>query len=698
MSEQASLEASLTKGTDDTWMVHLRAVPPTISPRIPGDIVVVVDVSGSMQQEAKLQAASGTEAGAPNLSVLDIVKHAVKTVMHAMATTDRLGIVAYSDKATIALPMTHMNEAGLQTAEAALMKLRADGQTNLWDGLKSGLDMLDRAQRAGATSAILLLTDGVPNVEPAGGHISAVRSYCAQRGGKLPATLHTFGFGYDLDSKLLDDLANEGGGLYVFIPDAGFVGTALVNCTANALTSFGRNVELCLEPAAGVSVQQVLGYTISEGPSGHSIVSLSALQLGQSKDVLVRIAAQGAPTELLKARLSYDGPNGRVPIEVSVDASCAAGNVQELHLQTCRLKLAEVVHQALQLPGELPMARGPIAALLEEIRTGGEYDRLKGLREDVTGQLSEAFSRADWYQSWGRHYLRSLARAHLTQQCSNFKDPGVQLYGGRAFEEVRDRADDIFLSLPAPTPEDNSGFDMLMAMGFDEDRVRRALVAANNDPELAAQYCMDVIPTRPVAAATRPAAQRAAPAAAPAAVAINMAAYHNPYGGCFAGESQVLMSDGQKLPLRELSPGDRVATSSGMAEVLCLVEIRSDLQEALLVELPGGLKITPWHPVLYHDAWRFPAELGEVRTVPCAAVYNLVLSEGHVLKVDDTWAVSLGHGLVGDVVGHEYWGSRRVIEDLQRQKGWASGKVVLNALCILRDSFGQAAGMEHEQQ
>ena len=51
----------------------------------------------------------------------------------------------------------------------------------------------------------------------------------------------------------------------------------------------------------------------------------------------------------------------------------------------------------------------------------------KGLLADMEGQVMEAISRGDYYQKWGKHYLPSLARAHQLQQCSNFKDPGVQV-------------------------------------------------------------------------------------------------------------------------------------------------------------------------------------------------------------------------------------------------------------------------------
>ena len=42
------------------------------------------------------------------LNILDVVKHAVKTVMHILQDDDRLAIVAFSSKASLTLPLTPM--------------------------------------------------------------------------------------------------------------------------------------------------------------------------------------------------------------------------------------------------------------------------------------------------------------------------------------------------------------------------------------------------------------------------------------------------------------------------------------------------------------------------------------------------------------------------------------------------------------
>merc|ERR1712045_702080 len=84
----------------------------------------------------------------------------------------------------------------------------------------------------------------------------------------------------------------------------------------------------------------------------------------------------------------------------------------------------------------------------EDTQSGSDLD---ALYQDLRGQATEAISTRDYYNSWGKHYLLSLATAHLHQFCNNFKDPGVQLYGrGSLFSETQETLDDIFAKVPPP--------------------------------------------------------------------------------------------------------------------------------------------------------------------------------------------------------------------------------------------------------
>lgn len=64
---------------------------------------------------------------------------------------------------------------------------------------------------------------------------------------KLPRpNIHVFGYGYELDTYLLSEIAETGHGTYTYIPDCSMVGTAFVNFMASALSTITSNVVLKL--------------------------------------------------------------------------------------------------------------------------------------------------------------------------------------------------------------------------------------------------------------------------------------------------------------------------------------------------------------------------------------------------------------------------------------------------------------------
>lgn len=86
-------------------------VPPThphpgviASGHVPVDIVLVIDVSASMNAAAPPPKAPDNSTGIQEdfgLSVLDLTKHAALTIMETLNEDDRLSIVTYSTRATV---------------------------------------------------------------------------------------------------------------------------------------------------------------------------------------------------------------------------------------------------------------------------------------------------------------------------------------------------------------------------------------------------------------------------------------------------------------------------------------------------------------------------------------------------------------------------------------------------------------------
>lgn len=105
-----------------------------------------------------------------------------------------------------------MNDGGKKRALSCVDRLQPQGTTNLWDGLSKAMNVMTEAGVGAGSSMghILLLTDGIPNIIPPRGHIPMLKRY--KKGVSLPFNIGTMGFGYELDSQLLVDIAREGEG------------------------------------------------------------------------------------------------------------------------------------------------------------------------------------------------------------------------------------------------------------------------------------------------------------------------------------------------------------------------------------------------------------------------------------------------------------------------------------------------------
>jgi len=279
--------------------------------------------------------------------------------------------------------------------------------------------------------------------------------------------------------------------------------------------------------------------------------------------------------------------------------------------------------------------------------------RMKALVDDLRDQVMQAFSKDEFYNKWGIHYLPSLIRAHLLQQCTNFKDPGLQNYGGTLFRQIRDQLDDIFLNLPAPKPS---------------IKAPPPKNSNNNNNNSNVKYT----PPAPV----------------------NMKRYHNIGNGCFHGDCSVLMKNGTQKLVKNIRKGDIIMSPNGPSTVLCTIEFPCKDSKTDLVELEGGLLLTPYHPIRIHGKWNFPCEIAPVLSSRnCHSVFTFVLDKIHIMKINGIECVTLGHGLEENVVKHPYFGTQRIIEDLKEMKGWNLGFVKVMSPFVRDSKTGLVSGL-----
>ncbi|KAF7983162.1 hypothetical protein HWV62_23388 [Athelia sp. TMB] len=649
--------------------VLVTLTPPAAAPRAPMDICCVIDVSGSMGSEAPVPGDGGVKEHT-GLSVLDVVKHSLKTIIATM-------------KSTIAAGLTEMTTEGKASVLKTIDELSPLSSTNLWDGLKTGMNLLNDAYTStdpghsttGRLPMLFVFTDGIPNIDPPRGHIPSLNAYLERHSAARAFSISTFGFGYGLDSALLLEIAQVGGGGYSFIPDAGMVGTVFVHSMANAYATYAPRATLSVEVPEGVEVkvEGMVGDEVKRASWGLS-VEAGDIQFGQTRDYVLSFPKGLIPADLgLTATFKpFTSTESLRTDTIALSHSANPPDLTALEYNSIRLSLITTLLEA--KANNLHETRSLFTALEHSIASSAllsSYAPAQALARDISGQGTIGLDPAQ-FRRWGRHYFPSLARSHARQQCANFKDPGLQVYGkeSKVFQQERDELSETFDTLPPPKPST-----------LHQNQPHRGVIHNMPGRGMARMMSSSVTP-----------ASRAPP---------SMAMYQQADGPCFTGPSKVLLADGTHARVDSLKRYSELMTLLGPREVAVVVRTAIEHGEMLLCKLGDELVLTPWHPVTQQSKWVFPTDVVVPTLQSCEAIYSLLLfpaagAEGHTVNIGGVWCTTLGHGLVDpsidDVRTHSYLGSySSILRDLSRMNGFHENGVV-ECAGTRRDENGRISG------
>ena len=160
------------------------------------DIVFVLDTSGSMADEGKMEKA----------------RAALLFGIRGLREGDRFNVIGFAgEEHLMENDLISANAQGKKRGEDFIQKLKPTGGTNINDALKAAVRQFTSSDRP---KMLVFMTDGLPTV----GETNVDKIITNAKETKVEGLrLFTFGVGYDVNTRLLDKLAAEEGGVADYV-------------------------------------------------------------------------------------------------------------------------------------------------------------------------------------------------------------------------------------------------------------------------------------------------------------------------------------------------------------------------------------------------------------------------------------------------------------------------------------------------
>jgi Ca-activated chloride channel homolog len=222
--------------------VYLRVGLEGIAPheeggRVPANVLLVVDQSGSMKGDRIGQA-----------------REAALMAVERLGDADVLGVVSYSDNAYVLSPAARLRDT--ERVRAAIRNIDAEGRTALYAGVSQGIRELRPFVDPYKVNRIILLSDGLANVGPSSPQeLEALGREAAQAG----ITVTTIGLGLGYNEDLMTRLALASDGNHAFVERPQDLVKIFNEEFGDVLAAIGGDVEIIIECPDGFEPVRVLG-------------------------------------------------------------------------------------------------------------------------------------------------------------------------------------------------------------------------------------------------------------------------------------------------------------------------------------------------------------------------------------------------------------------------------------------------------
>ncbi|XP_057471258.1 E3 ubiquitin-protein ligase WAV3-like [Actinidia eriantha] len=402
------------------------------TPRVPVDLVTVLDISGSMV---------GTK--------LALLKRAMGFVIQNLGSTDRLSVIAFSSTARRLFPLRRMSDMGRQQALQAVNSLVANGGTNIAEGLRKGAKVMEDRREKNPVASIILLSDGQDTYTVSGSGANKQQpnyrlllplSIHGNESAAFKIPVHSFGFGMDHDASSMHSISEISGGTFSFIETESVIQDAFAQCIGGLLSVVVKDLQVCIEcidPTLCINSLSAGSYPnrmMADRRTG--FIDVGDLYADEERDFLISVNVpvdfSSNETSLLKVRCVYNDPlTKRQTVtleseEVRIKRNEIAGQGMvsiEVDRQKNRLQAADAMAQARSAAEQGDLA-GAVSILescrrvLSETLSAKSGDRLCVALDAELKEMQERLASRQVYEASGRAYILSGLSSHSWQRAT----------------------------------------------------------------------------------------------------------------------------------------------------------------------------------------------------------------------------------------------------------------------------------------
>jgi Ca-activated chloride channel family protein len=317
-----------TEPSREQVLIQLKSAPNVTGRRLPLNVALVIDRSGSMEGEP-----------------LAYVKQACGYVVDLLEPNDILSVVTFEEQVDVLVPARRVVNKTL--LKEHINRIEVGNTTNLYDGVVVGCQQVASVMAEGYVNRVLIFTDG----EPTAGikdFTSIVGQVAEQKSRGITVT--ALGFGPEYNEELMAGIARRSGGNYYYIARPDLIPEVFRRELESLMTLVARNMRLRLNLSRWVQLRQIYGRQFSPVSPRQAEVGLVDIERGSAMSVLCELEFAPRPAgtyRVVKAELFYDdGVSGRsevlstdIVLEFTPDKALVASGVNPIVKQ--ELEIAE---------------------------------------------------------------------------------------------------------------------------------------------------------------------------------------------------------------------------------------------------------------------------------------------------------------------------------------------------------------------